>query len=115
MTTMAGALDARALLHGLFLELSSEYEEASAQVATIVGPADRAGDDDIDAGSKVAQREHHLSLLASIGQRRDQVEHALRRIDEGTYGHCEHCGGEIDPARLEAFPAATSCMACKRR
>jgi DnaK suppressor protein len=115
MTITAGAIDAKALLNGLFLELTTEYDEASAEVATIGGSADRAGDDDIDAGSKMALREHHLSLLASIRTRRDQVEHALRRLDEGTYGRCEHCNGPIDPARLEAFPAATSCVSCKRR
>jgi DnaK suppressor protein len=115
MTITAGAIDAKARLHGLYLELTNEYDEASAEVATIGGAADRAGDDDIDAGSKMALREHHLSLLASIRTRRDQVEHALRRLDEGTYGRCEQCERPIDPARLEAFPAATSCVVCKRR
>jgi DnaK suppressor protein len=115
MTLMAGATDARTLLNGLHMQLSTEHDEASAEVATIVGAADRAGDDDIDASSKVAQREHYLTLLASIRARREQVEHALRRLEEGTYGRCEHCNAAIDPARLEAFPAATSCVGCKRR
>jgi DnaK suppressor protein len=115
MTMTMGTIDARALLRGLYLELSAEYDEASADVATIAGTADRAGDDDVDAGSKVAQREHHLSLLASIRERRDQVEYALRRLDDGTYGQCDQCGQPIDPARLEVFPAATSCVRCKRR
>lgn len=115
MTTMAGALDAHALLRALHLELSAEYDAARAEVVAISGSSDGSGDDDIDAGSKVAQREHYLALLAGIRERRDQVEHALRRLNEGTYGRCEHCGGQIDPARLEAFPAATACVGCKRR
>jgi DnaK suppressor protein len=115
MTMMAGAIDAQALLRGLYLELTAEYEAANAEVVTIAGLADRAGDDDVDAGCKVAQHEQQLSLIASIRDRRDQVEHALRRLDEGTYGRCEQCGGPIDPLRLEAFPAATSCVRCKRR
>ncbi len=115
MTMMVGALDARALLRGLYLELTAEYDEAAADAVVVSGASDRAGDDEADLGSKVALREHQLSLLQSIRDRRDQVEHALRRLDEGTYGQCEQCRETIDPARLEVFPAATSCVRCKRR
>ena len=115
MTMTMGTVDARGHLQSLYDELSTEYDEASAEVATVTGTGDRAGDDDIDTGSKVAQREHYLSLLASIRERRNQVEYALRRLDDGTYGKCEQCGQPIDPARLEVFPAATSCVQCKRR
>jgi DnaK suppressor protein len=38
------------------------------------------------------------------------VEHALRRITEGTYGVCEACGRPIDVDRLEAMPAARLCV-----
>jgi RNA polymerase-binding protein DksA len=37
---------------------------------------------------------------------------AIRRIDEGTYGLCQHCGCRIEPARLAALPATTSCIDC---
>jgi len=37
---------------------------------------------------------------------------AIRRIDEGTYGLCLHCGRRIEPARLAALPATTSCIDC---
>jgi len=37
---------------------------------------------------------------------------AIRRIDEGTYGVCQHCDRRIEPARLAALPAATSCIDC---
>lgn len=37
---------------------------------------------------------------------------ALRRIDAGTYGVCQHCDRRIEPARLAALPAATSCIDC---
>jgi len=40
------------------------------------------------------------------------VEHALRKIDAGTYGICDSCGQPIDPARLEALPHAVLCMTC---
>jgi DnaK suppressor protein len=37
---------------------------------------------------------------------------AIKRIDEGTYGVCQHCDRRIEPARLAALPAATSCIDC---
>jgi DnaK suppressor protein len=37
---------------------------------------------------------------------------AIQRIDEGTYGLCQHCDRRIEPARLDALPAATSCIDC---
>lgn len=44
-----------------------------------------------------------------------QLRAALRRLDEGTWGRCQRCGAEIAAARLEALPAATTCIACARR
>jgi RNA polymerase-binding transcription factor DksA len=48
---------------------------------------------------------------------RGEVDAALGKLEAGTYGHCETCGDDIADARLEAMPAARSCMACasKRR
>ncbi len=54
--------------------------------------------------------------LASEKQLRDlsaEVEHALHKFDEGTYGFCDVCGKPIDPARLEALPQASQCLSCK--
>jgi DnaK suppressor protein len=44
-----------------------------------------------------------------------QVERALQRLDNGTYGICENCGNPIGKARLQAFPRATLCVTCKQR
>ena len=43
----------------------------------------------------------------------EDVDLALAKIDEGTYGRCEHCGESIPRARLEALPAARLCLDCK--
>ncbi|MFX8999762.1 TraR/DksA C4-type zinc finger protein [Acinetobacter baumannii] len=42
-----------------------------------------------------------------------EIEDALRRIDEGTYGICERCGRPIDERRLEALPTARFDAACQ--
>jgi DnaK suppressor protein len=41
-----------------------------------------------------------------------QIEEALKRIAEGTYGVCTQCGVDIDPKRLKALPMATKCISC---
>jgi len=41
-----------------------------------------------------------------------QIQAALKRISEGTYGICVHCGEDIDPKRLEALLTATRCISC---
>ena len=56
--------------------------------------------------------------LAVVQMKRDelrQIEGALRRLRSGTYGRCEECDAEIDLARLEILPFATTCVDCKRR
>jgi DnaK suppressor protein len=51
----------------------------------------------------------HNELLADAERILDDVDHALRRIDEGSYGRCEACGAEIDEDRLVRYPAARTC------
>jgi len=45
----------------------------------------------------------------------DQIDMALAKIENGTYGICEDCSDEIPLARLEALPFATQCIECKRK
>lgn len=64
------------------------------------------------AGSAVEQdrdRALHVQAMARI----DEIDAALSRIAQGTYGHCDICGGEIGQVRLEALPTATQCVTCK--
>ena len=41
-----------------------------------------------------------------------QIDAALKRISDGTYGTCAKCGGPIDPRRLKALPTAATCVSC---
>ncbi|MFJ2816934.1 TraR/DksA family transcriptional regulator [Streptomyces sp. NPDC087294] len=74
-----------------------------------------AGDDDADTGTKNITREHELSLAANARETLLQTEHALQRLDAGTYGLCENCGNPIGKARMQAFPRATLCVECKQK
>lgn len=66
---------------------------------------------------KVAD-EAPLEVLDSLGelQRLEvaQIEKALERIEEGTYGNCITCGNEISHHRLRAIPYALHCIECQR-
>ena len=76
---------------------------------------DGAGDDQADAGTKTFEREHELSLANNSRDLLAQVDRALSRLDNGTYGICENCGQPVGKARLQAFPRATLCVTCKQR
>ncbi len=106
----------RGSLRARYDELTIEYDQAmvQSQVLRLVEISDTAGDDQADSGTKTAERDTAQSLLRTILDRRAQFEHALARLDEGTYGWCEGCGGTIPMERLEIYPSATACVACKQ-
>ena len=58
------------------------------------------------------ERAQALSLLAGAQRDLSAIVRAERRLRAGTYLLCERCGGEIDPRRLEALPAASTCIRC---
>lgn len=57
--------------------------------------------------------ERHAESLAELRQELDDVEAAMKRLEEGTYGQCEVCGAALPAAQLEAEPAARRCPACR--
>lgn len=63
-----------------------------------------------DVGTETFEREKDLSLLEQLEAELDDLDHALRKVDEGTYGTCEACGKEIPAERLEAIPGARFCV-----
>ena len=65
-----------------------------------------------DSSQVTAERGEVEALAGSLRESLDEVEHALAKVDDGTYGVCESCGNEIAPARLEAKPAARLCINC---
>lgn len=69
-----------------------------------------------DTASETFEREKDLSILDSLESELDELEAALQRVDDGTYGVDEVTGEPIAPERLEAFPTArTNVDAARRR
>jgi RNA polymerase-binding transcription factor DksA len=65
-----------------------------------------------DSSQVTAERGEAEALAGELRDALAEVEAAIARVSEGTYGNCERCGQPIAPARLEAMPAARLCISC---
>ena len=75
---------------------------------------DQSGSDVIDAALDAAQDEISSQLAEVESRELANIEVALERMKEGTYGLCDFCNQRIPLARLNALPYATSCIECQR-
>jgi RNA polymerase-binding transcription factor len=66
-----------------------------------------------DDGSNVSEAERISTISDDLEDVLVQVNAALQRIDQGTYGKCQRCGKQIAPERLEAFPYVMYCIDCQ--
>jgi len=98
----------------LMAELEA-MEEHAPEVEEQVGMDIGGGyDEDLaDVASSTFEREKSVALESSVQHTLTQVEEALQRIEDGTYGRCLRCGNPIDFARLKVLPYATLCIRCK--
>ena len=97
-------------------QLRSEVAHAQSDLVDLMRDSgDGAGDDQADAGAKTYEREQEISLANNAREMLEQNEHALERLDNGTYGICESCGNPIGKLRLQAAPRATLCLPCKMK
>jgi DnaK suppressor protein len=65
-----------------------------------------------DSSQVTAERGEAEALATTLRETLTEVEHALAKLDAGSYGTCENCGKPIAEARLEAMPAARFCIDC---
>ena len=63
-----------------------------------------------DLGTETFDRERDLSILEQVEGELSDIELAMVRLEKGTYGVCERCGGSIEDERLEARPEARLCL-----
>jgi DnaK suppressor protein len=59
--------------------------------------------------------EQQISILEVRNRMRNQIDEALRRLEDGTYGTCEDCSRQINPERLKAMPFARRCVECQQK
>jgi DnaK suppressor protein len=68
-----------------------------------------------DIGSDAMEQEQAFLHASQGADYLRQLDDALKRIEDGSYGVCEDCGGKIPLKRLEAFLAAKLCITCKSK
>ena len=68
-----------------------------------------------DDGLADAAAEMNVAMVIRESQELKDVEAALARIGDGSYGNCSDCGNEIGRARLKANPAARRCLPCQEK
>ncbi len=103
-------------LHDHRARLSSLLADQEVELAGLMRDAgDGAGHDQADMGATSFERDQELTVVNNEREMLAQIDRALARIEDGTYGVCESCGEPIGKLRVMAFPRATLCMACKQR
>jgi DnaK suppressor protein len=103
----AATVDYRALLEEERDELGAKLEELG------VGSGRLNYDPNFADSSQVtAERGEVEALAGKLRETLSEVERALAKLEDGSYGKCEDCGEQIDPLRLEAKPAAPYCINC---
>lgn len=98
------------ILEDLRLVKSQSYDETSVSVDDSDGGSSFHM---ADVGSDTMEKEIKFYLASFGGNRLKDIEQALERIENGSYGSCLSCGAEISAERLEAIPQALKCVNCK--
>ena len=65
-----------------------------------------------DSSQVTAERGEMEAISGTITDKLREIDEALVKLEDGTYGRCQECGGEIGEPRLEAMPAAVLCITC---
>lgn len=110
-----------------FKELLLKEKERLTQEISNIGEADHTrpghftpkypesgGDSPDDNAAEVSEYADELSVENRLEEEIRDVEKALKAIEDGTYGICKYCNEPIDEKRLEARPASSSCINCKK-
>jgi DnaK suppressor protein len=104
-------------LDAIRLELLERRDATRARVANLArrpergeaqGFGKRIGDGTVEAISRLTD----IGVGASLEVTLERTERALAKLDAGTYGRCDACGGPIAPKRLAAMPDAVLCVDC---
>ncbi len=115
MSTSIDIDQARAVLDEERAKLLHQLDELGAtESGDLRGDVDY-GDGFSDAAAATAERTERLGLVESIKTILSDVDHAIGKIDDGTYGICSQCGKSIGPARLQYRPESNYCVDCKSK
>jgi DnaK suppressor protein len=103
----------QSLLSNLRDQLEDERTRLRGQIAALeVGRDESPAYDEnfADSGQVAAELGENMALLNQLNEQLDEIERALAKFDNSTYGLCEVCRRPIADARLEAMPATRFCI-----
>jgi RNA polymerase-binding transcription factor DksA len=101
----------RTLLSTLRGQLERESDRLRRQIAELSGEGDLSYDENFaDSGQVAAEQGENQALLNQFREQLGEMQRALAKFDDGSYGLCERCGNPIAEARLEAMPATRYCI-----
>ena len=108
-----------ALRKALILKREEILKETKLEISKYIkGETRQLVDTALDNGDwSVIDLSEDISLK-QLGNHREnlfKIDEALRKLDEGTYGKCEDCGGDISEKRLKVLPYAIYCIDCKEK
>lgn len=101
------------VLSNLRAELEKERSVVAHQLEELTADEESSFDGNFaDSGQVAAEKGEVRTHEASLQDQLTEIDHALAKFDEGSYGKCERCGQQIGEARLEAMPATRWCINC---
>jgi DnaK suppressor protein len=97
-----------------YIRQASALREEADELARDREPGDVQFDEESGQGDTMnVERERDLALSAQAMSAVDEIDRALEKLIDGTYGICERCGQQIPKERLRAIPWAALCVQCK--
>lgn len=102
--------EARQSLEQMLRELDSTTTTLEGEGAGDSGELSHIDQHPGDTASELQDADEQNALIEHSAQQRAEVEAALARLDDGTYGTCVDCGKQIPDARLEVRPEAARCV-----
>jgi len=97
-------------LASLRASLEAERDQLRRQIDEISDDAELVDENFADSGQVAAEQGETRTLSGTLSEQLIEVEHALAKLDDGTYGVCEASGEPIPLPRLEAMPATRFCI-----
>jgi DnaK suppressor protein len=106
------SIEVERLLRGRLEEIQARLAELAEapEPGLGIGFGKRIG----EGTSEAIRRRNEIGVGNSLLLTEEKLQRALAKLDEGSYGRCDSCGGPIAPGRLEAAPESVLCIACAR-
>ena len=94
------------------LSLAAALDREFAGIAAAASEAGTDDEHDPEGATLAFERQHTAALLTQALEQIAEIDAAIGRLDEGTYGICVRCGQPVGQDRLGARPAAATCVRC---